>query len=68
MSATADSARSILLSNNLIVSRVYYACNVTDAERGERKEEGGKGREGEGGRERESKGGRGSRREGERLF
>jgi len=38
MNATANSAHSILLSHNLIESRVYYVCNVTDVERGEKRE------------------------------
>ena len=31
MSATANSAHSILLSHNLTESGVYYLCNVTEA-------------------------------------
>ena len=36
MNVTANSAHSILLSHNLTES-VYYVCNVTDVERGEKK-------------------------------
>ena len=38
MIVTANSAHSIRLSNNLIESRVDYVCNVTDVERGEKRE------------------------------
>ena len=34
MSATANSAHSILLSHNITESEVYYVCNVTDIEGG----------------------------------
>ena len=37
MNATANSAHSILLSHSLTESGVYYVCNVTDVERGEKK-------------------------------
>ena len=38
MNATASSAHSISLSHNLTESRVGYVCNVTDLERGEKRE------------------------------
>ena len=37
MIVTANSAHSILLSHNLIESRVYYVCNVTDVKRREKR-------------------------------
>ena len=37
MIATGNSAHSILLSHNITKSRVYYVCNVTDMEKGEKK-------------------------------
>ena len=37
VSVTANSAHSILLSHNLTESGVYYLCNVTEVERGEKK-------------------------------
>ena len=38
MNATANSAHSILLSHNLTESGVYYLCNVTNVEGGEKRE------------------------------
>ena len=38
MNATANSARSILLSHSLPESGVRYVCNVTEVERGEKRE------------------------------
>ena len=38
MNATASSAHSISLSNNLTESGVGYVCNMTDVERGEKRE------------------------------
>ena len=38
MIVTANSAHSISLSHNLTASRVYYVCNVTEVEEGEKRE------------------------------
>ena len=37
MTVRANSARSILLSHNLTEPRVYYLCNVTEVESGEKR-------------------------------
>ena len=38
MNATANSANSITLSHNLTEPLVFYLCNVTEVEEGEKKE------------------------------